>query len=88
MVGHRQNKQMAGLEREPSCSNVSQFAVVSRNVGRHREWEGRQVEDRGSGTAHSVVFGRVQRVQKVEETLNEFKRTRLVGRRIDRKSVV
>ena len=27
MVGRRQNKQMAGLEREPSCSNVSQFAV-------------------------------------------------------------
>ena len=33
-------------------------------------------------TAHAVVFGRVQRVQKVEETLNEFKRTRLVGRRM------
>ena len=33
-------------------------------------------------TAHAVVFGRVQRVQKVEEELNEFKRTRLVGRRM------
>jgi hypothetical protein len=30
----------------------------------------------------SVVFGRVQRVQKVEETLNKFKRTRLVSRRM------
>jgi hypothetical protein len=33
-------------------------------------------------TAHAVVFGRVQRVQKVEETLNEFKRTRLVSGRM------
>ena len=33
-------------------------------------------------TAHAVVFGRVQRVQKVEETLNEFKRTRLVRRKV------
>ena len=33
-------------------------------------------------TAHAVVFGKVQRVQKVEETLNEFKQTRLVGRRM------
>ena len=33
-------------------------------------------------TVHAVVFARVQRVQKVEETLNEFKRTRLVGRRM------
>ena len=31
---------------------------------------------------HTVVFARVQRVQRVEETLNEFKRTRLVGRRM------
>ena len=27
-----------------------------------------------------VVFARVQRVQKVEETLNEFRRTHLVSR--------
>ena len=33
-------------------------------------------------TVHAVVFARVQMVQKVEETLNEFKRTRLVGRRM------
>ena len=33
-------------------------------------------------TAHAVVFGRVQRVQKVEETLNKFKRTRLVSGRM------
>ena len=33
-------------------------------------------------TVHAVVFARVQRVQKVEETLNEFKRTRLVTRRM------
>ena len=32
-------------------------------------------------TAHAVVFGMVQRVQKVEETLNKFKRTRLVSGR-------
>jgi len=30
----------------------------------------------------SIVFGRVQRVQKVEETLNEFKRTCLVSARM------
>jgi hypothetical protein len=33
-------------------------------------------------TAHAVVFGRVQRIQKVEQTLNEFKRTRLVSGRM------
>jgi hypothetical protein len=26
----------------------------------------------GTGTVHAIVFGSVQRVQKVEETLNEF----------------
>ena len=31
-------------------------------------------------TVHGVVFARVQRVQKVEETLNEFRQTRLVSR--------
>ena len=31
---------------------------------------------------HSIVFVRVQRVQNVEETLNEFKRTRLVSRKV------
>ena len=36
-------------------------------------------------TAHAVVCGRVQRVQKVEETLNEFKRTRLVSRNVGRR---
>ena len=30
---------------------------------------------------HAVVFARVQRVQKVEKTLNEFKQTRLVSRK-------
>ena len=33
-------------------------------------------------TEHHVAFARVQRVQKVEETLNEFKRTRLVSERM------
>ena len=33
-------------------------------------------------TVHAVVFGRVQRVQKVEETLNKFKQTRFEGRRM------
>ena len=33
-------------------------------------------------TVHAAMFATVQRVQKVEETLNEFKRTRLVGRRM------
>jgi len=35
---------------------------------------------------HAVVFGRVQRVQKVEKTLNEFKQTcvsRKVGRHME-----
>ena len=31
-------------------------------------------------TVHATVFARVQMVQKVEETLNEFKQTRLVSR--------
>jgi hypothetical protein len=31
---------------------------------------------------HPVVFARVQRIQNVEETLNEFKRTRLVSRKV------
>ena len=30
----------------------------------------------------SVVFARVQRVENVEETLKEFKRTRLVSRKV------
>jgi hypothetical protein len=33
-------------------------------------------------TVHSVVLARVQRVQNVEETLKEFKRTRLVSRKV------
>ena len=33
-------------------------------------------------TERRVAFAMVQRVQKVEETLKEFKRTRLVGRRM------
>jgi len=33
-------------------------------------------------TVHSIVFARVQRVQNVEETLNKFKRTRLVSRKV------
>ena len=32
-------------------------------------------------TVHAAVFARVQRVQKVEETLKEFKRTCLVSGR-------
>ena len=32
-------------------------------------------------TVRRVAFARVQRVQTVEETLNEFKRTRLVSRK-------
>ena len=39
-------------------------------------------KESGSVTVHATVFGRVQRVQKVEETLNEFKRTHVVGRRM------
>ena len=35
-------------------------------------------------TVHAVVCGKVQRVQKVEETLNEFKRTCLVSRNVGR----
>ena len=35
-------------------------------------------------TVHAVVFVRVQSVQKVEKTLNEFKRTRLVSRNVGR----
>jgi len=30
-------------------------------------------------TVHAVVFERVQRVQKFEETLNEFRQTRLMS---------
>ena len=33
-------------------------------------------------TVRRVAFARVQRVQTVEETLNEFKRTRLVSRKV------
>ena len=33
-------------------------------------------------TMHRVEFVRVQRAQNVEETLNEFKRTRLVRRKV------
>ena len=33
-------------------------------------------------TVHAVVFARLQRVQNVEETLNEFKRARLVSRKV------
>ena len=33
-------------------------------------------------TMHRVEFVRVQRVQNVEEALNEFKRTRLVRRKV------
>ena len=33
-------------------------------------------------TVYAVVFARLQRVQNVEETLNEFKRTRLVSRKV------
>ena len=33
-------------------------------------------------TVHAIVFARVQRVQKVEETLNKFKRICLVTRRM------
>ena len=32
-------------------------------------------------TVHAVVFARVQRVQKVEETLKEFKQGRLMSER-------
>ena len=35
-------------------------------------------------TVHAAVFARVQMVQKVEETLNKFKRTRLVSRDMGR----
>jgi len=31
---------------------------------------------------HRVVFARVQMVQKVDETLNEFKQTHLVSRKV------
>ena len=33
-------------------------------------------------TVHAVVFARLQRVQNVEETLNKFKRTCLVSRKV------
>jgi len=35
-------------------------------------------------TVHAVVFARVHRVLKVEETLNEFKQTHLVSRKVRR----
>ena len=35
-------------------------------------------------TVHTVVFARLQRVQNVEETLNEFKRTHSVSRNVGR----
>ena len=35
-------------------------------------------------TVHAAVFARVQRVQKVEETLNKFKQTCLVSRNMGR----
>ena len=37
-------------------------------------------------TMHSVVIARVQRVQNIEETLNEFKRTHLVSRKVGRRT--
>ena len=44
---------------------------------------GRKTSRRTKGlTMHSIVFVRVQRVQNVEETLNEFKQTRLVSRKV------
>ena len=47
------------------------------------EGMGRKMGRRTKGlTMHSIVFVRVQRVQNVEETLNEFKRTRLVSRKV------
>ena len=33
-------------------------------------------------TVHCVALARVQRVQNIEETLNKFKRTRLVSRKV------
>ena len=33
-------------------------------------------------TVRRIAFARVQRVQNAEETLNEFKRTRLVSRKV------
>ena len=36
MFGHQQNKQIAKLEREPSCSIVSQFAVLGDCTGSGR----------------------------------------------------
>jgi len=33
---------------------------------------------------HAVVFARAQKAQKVEETLNKFKQTRLVSRKMGR----
>ena len=55
-----------------------------------KEWAGARngksdgQKESGSLTVHAAVFARVQRVQKVEETLNEFKRTRLVSRNVGR----
>ena len=48
---------------------------------------GRNIGRRTKGlTMHSIVFVRVQRVQNVKETLNEFKRTRLVSRKVGRRT--
>ena len=33
-------------------------------------------------TVYAIVFARLQRVHNVEETLNKFKRTRLVSRKV------
>jgi len=33
---------------------------------------------------HAIVFARAQKAQKVEETLNKFKRTHLVSRKMGR----
>ena len=46
---------------------------------------GRKTSRRTKGlTMHRVVCVRFQRVQKVEETINEFRRTRLVRRKVGR----
>jgi len=48
------------------------------------ELRGRWVGGSGSGSAHTIVFARAQKAQKVEETLNKFKRTHLVSRKMGR----
>ena len=54
-------------EFKPTC-------LVSKRVGGCTEWEGRPLGGQGDwdSVVHAIVFGRVQRVQKVEEMLNEF----------------